>query len=96
MSDRTCPDCNNKFNFPSELKKHFINSSRCKKTIDYINTFFNNINKSNNPDEIIYKCLQCNHIYVNKYILKRHQNNSKCSALINEQNNTNQQKINQL
>ena len=87
MADRTCPDCSNKFKFPSELKKHFINSSRCKKTLEYVNNFFDNIgNSNNNPDEVIYRCSQCDHTYVNKYILKRHQDNSKCTSLINAQN----------
>ena len=80
--DRTCPDCSSIFNFPSELKKHLINSSRCKKPIDYVHDFFDKINKSKiNPNKIIYKCIYCNHTYVNKYILQRHKDTSGCGII---------------
>ena len=82
--DRTCPDCSSVFNFPSDLKKHLINSSRCKKPIDYVHDFFNKINKSKinpNPNTTIYKCIYCNHTYVNKYILQRHKDTSGCGTI---------------
>lgn len=80
--DRTCPDCSSVFNFPSDLKKHLINSSRCKKPIDYVHDFFNKINKSKiNPNTTIYKCIYCNHTYVNKYILQRHKDTSGCGII---------------
>ena len=82
--DRTCPDCSSIFNFPSDLKKHLINSSRCKKPIDYVHDFFNKINKSKskiNSNTIIYKCIYCNHTYVNKYILQRHKDTSGCGII---------------
>jgi hypothetical protein len=76
-----------------------INKNNNKNNNNNIN--INIKNKINN--NIIYKCLKCNNTFLNKYTLKKHQtiskcttlnltdqNNSKCSALINEQNNTNQ------
>ena len=74
MSDRTCPDCKKIFNFPSRLKLHFENVIHCKKTEEYISSFFLSTKIINN-----FNCNKCNFTFVQKSSLNRHLKNSNCS-----------------
>jgi hypothetical protein len=84
MTDRTCPTCNYKFAFPSRLKNHLQIATHCKKTNEEIDLFFSNITNTDTNiatnNNIIYKCLNCNNTYINKYTLKKHQTISKCAT----------------
>ena len=88
---RTCPKCNYIFPFPSRLKNHFQISTHCKISNTEIDLFFNNLNNNTNNNtnnETIYKCVKCNNTYLNKYTLKKHQNVTKCGALIKNSETT--------
>lgn len=74
MTDRQCIKCNHIFKYPSDLKKHFINSFHCKKTNIDIEEYFLNIKKN----IFIIKCNYCSKVFSRKDSLIRHFNTSKC------------------
>ena len=74
MVDRTCPDCKKIFNFPSKLKFHFKNVAHCKKTTEYISSFFLSTKTINN-----FSCNKCKFTFIHKTSLNRHLKNSKCT-----------------
>ena len=78
MTDRTCPQCNNVFLFPSKLKRHLEKSYYCKKTDEEINNYFVNI--ENNK---IIKCKTCSKTFTRQTSFMRHNINSKCGKLQN-------------
>ena len=74
-SDRNCNNCKHIFKYPSDLKKHFINSYHCKKSNDEIQFYFDNIIKNIK----IFNCNKCNKNFSRKDSLERHTLISKCS-----------------
>jgi hypothetical protein len=73
-SDRICINCKHIFKYPSDLKKHFINSYHCKKTNNEIQFYFDNIIKNIK----IFNCNKCNKNFSRKDSLERHILISKC------------------
>jgi hypothetical protein len=71
MTDNKCPKCNNCFQYPSLLKRHFKISSRCSITDEEIKLIFN-------PIENYIKCNNCEKEFTRKTSLLRHQKESKC------------------
>ena len=74
MTDRTCPDCKQIFNFPSKLKIHFQNVIHCKKSNEYISSFFLSTKTINN-----FSCNKCKFTFIHKKSLNRHLKHSKCA-----------------
>ena len=74
MADRTCPDCKKVFNFPSRLKLHFETVIHCKKSTEYISSFFLDKKTIHN-----FSCNTCNLTFIQISLLNRHLKNSKCA-----------------
>ena len=79
-----CPNinCNKKFMYISELKRHLTKSYHCGKNITDIDLYI--LQKKNTKKIEDKKCIHCNTTYSKKSCLDRHIKNSKCSIYINE------------
>jgi len=68
---RICPKCNNIFQYPSLLKRHLNNSSRCSMSFEEIELFYN-------PKKII-SCNKCKATFSRHSSLVRHNLTVVCS-----------------
>jgi hypothetical protein len=77
-----CPKCKENFKYPSILKRHLLTSVRCISTPEYIkNLFIENSNlETNNIDQNLFRCDNCNNSYKYKTSLYKHKRISKCSV----------------
>ena len=81
--NKTCPNCNKLFQFPSRLKDHLKNTIHCNKTDNDIKLFFKKYNKNNTEK---FKCEICYVNFSTLHNLNRHCKNSKCNKFIKQKN----------
>ena len=92
-NNRSCPKCKEKFKYPSTLKKHLINSSRCSMTEQEFKIFYNpetiapiepiapietTYSKSKVKIQENKSCNKCNRVFTRISSLERHQKEIKC------------------
>ena len=88
-ADRTCPKCNTIFKYPSFLKTHLKESTRCKINNDDIVKYFDNvkninlypIQNSNDIDIKQTKCNDCGSSFTRNSSINLHNKISKCGKL---------------